>query len=526
MVLRAALAFALLASSCVGDRVFECASANDCLSAEGVGFCEPTLRCSFTDDECASGHRYGGFAGALSGQCTDGPARDAGPDAPLADADPLAPDAPPVPDADPTAIDARIADAAETPDATETPDARPTPDAQAGQPDGGIVATRCGATTMLADNFNDGVLGAQWGYNWEDPGASWTETGGRIVFTPPMNASGYAGILTPLSYDIREGAVSIVVTGFPSTTAGTVEAQFILQTDSGDAQISASGGQIHFSDGSTTIGSVTFNTTNHRVWRFRESGGTLTWEVGDGVNFPFSRSRVSIIDPSLVRVLIDGGSYGNQANPGTISFDDVNGGTASGAWCPTNTLKDAFSDSVRQNVWGESYTTGTGCVMTEGAGHLAITPPSTSGYCVYRTSTLFRLDESDLTVEVPQMVDTSKNTTVFMQVVDPDDDALQIAQEGGTLKLRTQDEPFGPFTQLGAVAYNPTTDRWWRIREAGGNVSFQTSPTGAAGTWTTRATTPTGSFDANAARIEFGVGASSSITAPGTAWFDNFNLTP
>jgi alpha-tubulin suppressor-like RCC1 family protein len=50
---------------------FACTVDADCESASGqAGRCEPTRRCSLPDPACASGSRYGSYAGELSGRCT------------------------------------------------------------------------------------------------------------------------------------------------------------------------------------------------------------------------------------------------------------------------------------------------------------------------------------------------------------------------------------------------------------------------------------------------------------------------
>lgn len=48
-----------------GTGVFSCTESSQC----GEGICEETGRCSFDDDSCESGRRYGDHAGPLSGSC-------------------------------------------------------------------------------------------------------------------------------------------------------------------------------------------------------------------------------------------------------------------------------------------------------------------------------------------------------------------------------------------------------------------------------------------------------------------------
>lgn len=93
---RLAIAAALLAS-CVRTGSYECGSADQCLRDGVQGRCEAVSFCSFPDPACASGARFGDYAGDYANRCVDevGEIPDArlpdGPptaDAPMTDAPP------------------------------------------------------------------------------------------------------------------------------------------------------------------------------------------------------------------------------------------------------------------------------------------------------------------------------------------------------------------------------------------------------------------------------------------------------
>jgi hypothetical protein len=77
-----ALVFAALLGGCLRETAFQCAMDVDCSG----GTCEAVGFCSFVDDRCTSGRRYGDHAGSYSGRCVgDEPEIDApggGPDGP------------------------------------------------------------------------------------------------------------------------------------------------------------------------------------------------------------------------------------------------------------------------------------------------------------------------------------------------------------------------------------------------------------------------------------------------------------
>jgi hypothetical protein len=63
-------ALALLPLGCTTEEVFVCASDESCIDGGEGGRCEPTGWCSFLDESCDSGRRYGMLAGQrLSGAC-------------------------------------------------------------------------------------------------------------------------------------------------------------------------------------------------------------------------------------------------------------------------------------------------------------------------------------------------------------------------------------------------------------------------------------------------------------------------
>ncbi|MEM6990104.1 MAG: hypothetical protein AAF721_06395 [Myxococcota bacterium] len=59
-----------LAIACHGGGAFECATDQQCTNAGATGLCQPEGYCSFADDVCPSGQRYGEHAGAgLAAAC-------------------------------------------------------------------------------------------------------------------------------------------------------------------------------------------------------------------------------------------------------------------------------------------------------------------------------------------------------------------------------------------------------------------------------------------------------------------------
>jgi len=59
-------------TACSVAESFACNADAQCVTDEAAGRCEAEGVCSFPDESCPSGHRYGGLAGGLSGECVGG----------------------------------------------------------------------------------------------------------------------------------------------------------------------------------------------------------------------------------------------------------------------------------------------------------------------------------------------------------------------------------------------------------------------------------------------------------------------
>jgi hypothetical protein len=64
------LGIAVVAAGCLPKTEYKCTVNGDCTASGSV--CEPSGYCSFVDDKCASGHRYGELSGPVANQCVGG----------------------------------------------------------------------------------------------------------------------------------------------------------------------------------------------------------------------------------------------------------------------------------------------------------------------------------------------------------------------------------------------------------------------------------------------------------------------
>lgn len=97
--------------------------------------------------------------------------------------------------------------------------------------------------------------------------------------------------------------------------------------------------------------------------------------------------------------------------------------------------------------------------------------------------------------------------------------------------LYIQENNAGTFSTPYSTAYNATSHAWLKISESGGIITFSTSPTGAAGSWTalpyTAMPETINTWTAATSYIQMYYGSNSGAAKPsGTGSFQDFNVAP
>jgi hypothetical protein len=479
------LMLSLAQAACTSSGAFVCSIDGECSG----GTCEANGFCSFSDASCASGRRYGSFAGNGLGEVCVGEEPDAGP-----------------------SVDGTIADAMVT-------------------PDGGSTAG-CGSTDLLVDDFADGLRGYEWGFSFDNGGATASEQGGRLVIdVADTGGNFYAGYATTLAYDLRGHAISVEVVTVPNaaTSAQGVMSLGHPKNDAG-ASIEVAGGMLNFirtdtSGNGVSQGTLAFSATDHRYWRIREAGGQVFWETSpDRTTWTLREQASAPIDFRYARVSLFGGTYEAAAvNPGEMVFDNLNTGVPASEFCAPETLVDRFDDGVISDAWSRDSVTN-GCVISEGGGVLRLTPAATAGSgCQLASSTAYDLRGKAFVVRVAQMVDTSTQVQAYLRLADfaaGSDHYVGFFQRGG--QLLAQSRAGGAETDV-AVTWNATDHAWWRIREASGMVIWETSPDGTAWSMRRMSAAP---VSLTRIVVDLSVENGAGAATPGAAHFDDFNAPP
>lgn len=182
---------------------------------------------------------------------------------------------------------------------------------------------------------------------------------------------------------------------------------------------------------------------------------------------------------------------------------------------PMNQLQDAFTGTtIDATKWS---TFGTAAQTTQN-GTLNVAPTANApGYFGIVSKQNYDLTGSSLLADVSQTTGAGAAETQLMAELDANNRAV-IMRSNNNLVARLSTNNVNSDT---SVAYNATSMKWWRIREAGNTIYFETSPDSV--TWTVRRQTAK-TFDVTALKVRISVGTWANVAAPGTAKFDNLNL--
>lgn len=137
----------------------------------------------------------------------------------------------------------------------------------------------CPAST-LADDFDDGLLGPQWG-KWEDDGCDAFERDGRIVFEHHATTLGSCGYYTQALYDLTGSSVAVEVppaagAGISTTLSAWAETDEYIELKQEEGQIRCFS---HIGNNSVQACAISYDPIMHRWWRLRHEDSLLYWET-------------------------------------------------------------------------------------------------------------------------------------------------------------------------------------------------------------------------------------------------------
>jgi hypothetical protein len=385
---------------------------------------------------------------------------------------------------------------------------------------------------VLAYDFPGSDPGGIWSIN-TGGGATVAQTSGEGVVTLPSGVATGAngGFVTYRCYNLHADSVSVEVTN-AGNTATTAGAYFELQSPDGSfLQIYQQSGTIYFQYGSggviTTLRSGPYSPASHLYWRYREDGTNTFWETSaDGATWTIQAQKTTATLPvalDLLAVQLVASTQGGEVSPGAVHFAKVNGGgTPTGQWCPASSIVDSFKGTTTSALWARWYVNAPETV-TQGSGQLLFTLAQNAvAYGGYLSAASYRLTGSAILVQVPVIPNPTSQAQAYVSLDAPGSSGLQMLEEGG--QLIAQVTTAGTSKAVGSVLYDATQHAWWRIRESGGSVFWETAPDGKS--WTTLVMTAVPAFGLDVLDVSLVGGTWEAEASPGKAVYSSLNLPP
>jgi hypothetical protein len=181
----------------------------------------------------------------------------------------------------------------------------------------------------------------------------------------------------------------------------------------------------------------------------------------------------------------------------------------------------SFSDDFHSGLLAPNWFSAQSCV-TELPGEMRATPTPTGAntYCIVQPTASFHLTCDSVTVKVPQVTAQGQGPQTFIYVITTDNShGLDLILEGGGFAYLIDKNQNIPLSDGGP--YDPAGDLWWRLRESGGTLFFETSPDDQQ--WKVRAQNPD-PFPLDDVTIAIGAGTYDPVPMPGEAHFHCYNV--
>jgi hypothetical protein len=288
----ATAALALVAGGCLRSTAYTCETDGDCVF-QGQGVCEDVGYCSFADDGCASGRRFGEGAGPYADQCVavavDAAVADAPVDAPV-DALVDAPvDAP---------VDAQVDAPVDAP-----VDAAPTV---------GCLDPGNGTTFPMGSPCNG------WGTPFGSA-ATVQQTGGRLTVT--LNAGvvsigGCAHAAIPFAAPGALVEVERVVDGANARTR--------LELEGSGFSIGTEGTMIVARAGGAVVASAAYSPVAMRWWRLRPAAGGVVFETSPDAQTWIRLGSSALAPPASAPLRVLAETVAGEPAPGSARFPSAN----------------------------------------------------------------------------------------------------------------------------------------------------------------------------------------------------------
>lgn len=184
--------------------------------------------------------------------------------------------------------------------------------------------------STLQDRFDSTIDATKWS-SFHTGTSSIAQTNGMVVATPPNTTAGsnYAGYDSVGTFDLTANYMVVeipnmvnVATNAQTYTALILDSnnklQFIQQNGSLKAQKIVAGV-------TTTLVTLTYNSTSHQWWRIRENNGVIFFDTSNnGYSWTLAASTANPFVVTALSVELAAGTFQSETSPGFTNFDNFN----------------------------------------------------------------------------------------------------------------------------------------------------------------------------------------------------------
>ncbi|HSW87828.1 MAG TPA: FG-GAP-like repeat-containing protein [Candidatus Saccharimonadales bacterium] len=292
----------------------------------------------------------------------------------------------------------------------------------------------------------------------------------------------------------------------------------------------------------TIVSTGAYNAANNKYFKIRENSGTVYWETStNGSSWTTFASTPTPFDITHVYMSISAGTWGSETTTTSPVFDNFNifpvtpTPTATNTPTPTPTLTPTTSPSssvtedwssgsintLKWNNWSGNQIN----VVNNQLKIDSVSWPSYFEVNNWVNGMYYNLTGSSVS---NQLISAGNQSLASWEVypiaiynVDNANNNLRFFVSNNTVYAWKQVS--GVNTIIATSSYNPTNQKYFRIRENSGTVYFETSTTGSS--WTSFASTTT-PFDITKVYVSISAGTWTSESTTTSAIFDNFNILP
>src|SRR5262249_50071228 len=140
---------------------------------------------------------------------------------------------------------------------------------------------------------------------------------------------------------------------------------------------------------------------------------------------------------------------------------------------------DAFDTNTRADAWNRSYTQSPMQVSQTGGQLVFTLAPNAVASSAYYSSASYDLTSSAVLIQVVTSANTATSAQTSIALDGQGNNRIVMREEKGQLVAGLS--VAGAQQTIGSSLYDPTAHAWWRVRESGGTLFWETAPDGK--TW-------------------------------------------